>query len=36
MNIRRRKFSMKEQMEDAIEEIGGESLEGSGFEGGDA
>jgi hypothetical protein len=32
MNIRRRKVSMKEQLEDAIEEIGGEKLEGSGFE----
>jgi hypothetical protein len=32
MNIRRRKVSMKEQLEDAIAEIGGERLEGSGFE----
>jgi hypothetical protein len=32
MNLRRRKVSMKEQLEDAIEEIGGEPLEGSGFE----
>jgi hypothetical protein len=32
MNIRRRKVSMKEQLEDAIAEIGGEPLEGSGFE----
>jgi hypothetical protein len=32
MNIRRRKVSIKEQLEDAIEEIGGENLEGSGFE----
>jgi hypothetical protein len=32
MNIRRRKVSMKEQLEDAIAEIGGEPLKGSGFE----
>ena len=32
MNIRLRKLSMKEQLEDAIEEIGGEKLEGSGLE----
>jgi hypothetical protein len=32
MNIRRRKVSMKEQLEDAIAEIGGEPLVGSGFE----
>jgi hypothetical protein len=32
MNIRRRKVSMKEQLEDAIAKIGGEPLEGSGFE----
>jgi hypothetical protein len=34
MNIRRRKVSMKEQLEDAIAEIGGEPLAGSGFENG--
>jgi hypothetical protein len=32
MHIRRRKVSMKKQLEDAIAEIGGEPLEGSGFE----
>jgi hypothetical protein len=32
MNIRLRKVSMKEQLEDAIAEIGGEPLAGSGFE----
>jgi hypothetical protein len=32
MNIRRRKVSMKEQLEDAIAEIGGEPLAESGFE----
>jgi hypothetical protein len=32
MNYRRKKISMKEQLEEAIEEIGGESLQGSGFE----
>jgi hypothetical protein len=32
MNIRRKKASMKEHFENAIEEIGGEPLKGSGFE----
>jgi hypothetical protein len=32
MNYRRKKISMKEQLEEAIEEIGGEPLQGSGFE----
>jgi hypothetical protein len=32
MNYRRKKISMKERLEEAIEEIGGEPLEGSGFE----
>jgi hypothetical protein len=32
MKIRRREVSMKEQLEDAIAEIGGEPLDGSGFE----
>jgi hypothetical protein len=32
MNIWRRKVSMKEQLEDAIAEIGGEPLAASGFE----
>jgi hypothetical protein len=32
MNYRRKKISMKEQLEEAIEEIGGERLKGSGFE----
>jgi hypothetical protein len=32
MNYRRKKISMKEQLEEAIEEIRGEPLQGSGFE----
>ena len=32
MNYRRKKISMKEQLEEAIEEIGSEPLHGSGFE----
>jgi hypothetical protein len=32
MNYRRKKISLKEQLEEAIEEIGDESLQGSGFE----
>jgi hypothetical protein len=32
MNFRRKKISMKEQLEEAIKEIGGEPLRGSGFE----
>jgi hypothetical protein len=32
MNQRRKKIYMKEQLEEAIEEIGGEPLPGSGFE----
>jgi hypothetical protein len=32
MNIRLKKIYMKEQLEDAIVAIGGETLEGSGFE----
>jgi hypothetical protein len=32
MNYRRKKISMKEQLEEAIEEIGGERLQGSGSE----
>ena len=32
MNYRRKKISMKEQLEEAIEEIGDEPLQGSGFE----
>jgi hypothetical protein len=32
MNYRRKKISMKERLEEAIEEIGGELLQGSGFE----
>jgi hypothetical protein len=33
MNYRRKKISLKEQLEEAIEEIGGELLQGPGFEG---
>jgi hypothetical protein len=33
MNYRRKKISMKERLEEAIEEIGDEPLQGSGFEG---
>jgi hypothetical protein len=32
MNYRRKKVSMKEQLEQAVAEIGGEPLDGSGFE----
>jgi len=32
MNYRRKKISMKERLEEAIEEIGGEPRSGSGFE----
>jgi hypothetical protein len=32
MNYRRKKISMKERLEEAIEEIGEEALQGSGFE----
>jgi hypothetical protein len=32
MNYRRKKISMKERLEEAIEEIGDEPLQGSGFE----
>ena len=32
MNYRRKKISMKERLEEAIEEIRGEPLQGSGFE----
>jgi hypothetical protein len=32
MNYRRKKISLKEQLEEAIEEIGDEPLQGSGFE----
>jgi hypothetical protein len=32
MNYRRKKISMKERLEEAIEEIGDELLQGSGFE----
>jgi len=32
MNYRRKKISMKEQLEEAMKEIGGEPLRGSGFE----
>jgi hypothetical protein len=32
MNYRRKKISMKERLEEAIEEIGGEPLANSGFE----
>jgi hypothetical protein len=32
MNYRGKKISMKEQLEEAIEEIGGERLQGAGFE----
>jgi hypothetical protein len=32
MNYRRKKISMKERLEEAIQEIGGELLQGSGFE----
>jgi len=32
MHPRHKKISMKEQLEEAIAEIGGEPLEGSGFE----
>jgi hypothetical protein len=32
MNYRRKKISMKEQLEEAIKEIGSEPLRGSGFE----
>jgi len=32
MNYRRKKISMKEQLEEAIKEIDGEPLRGSGFE----
>jgi hypothetical protein len=32
MNYRRKKISMKERLEEAIQEIGGERLQGSGFE----
>jgi hypothetical protein len=32
MNYRRKKISMKERLEEAIEEIGEEPLQGSGFE----
>ena len=32
MNYRRKKISMKEQLEEAIEEIGGEPLQGLGSE----
>jgi hypothetical protein len=32
MNYRRKKVSMKEQLEEALDEIGGEPLDGSGFE----
>jgi hypothetical protein len=31
MNYRRKKISMKERLEEAIQEIGGELLQGSGF-----
>jgi hypothetical protein len=32
MNYRRKKISMKERLEEAIEEIGDDPLQGSGFE----
>jgi hypothetical protein len=32
MNYRRKQISLKEQLEEAIEEIGDEPLQGSGFE----
>jgi hypothetical protein len=32
MNYRRKKISMKEQLEEAMKEIGGETLHGSEFE----
>jgi hypothetical protein len=32
MNFHRKKISMEEQLEEAIEEIGGELLDGSSFE----
>jgi hypothetical protein len=32
MNYRRKKISMKERLEEVIEEIGDEPLQGSGFE----
>jgi hypothetical protein len=32
MNYRRKQISLKERLEEAIEEIGDESLQGSGFE----
>jgi len=32
MNYRRKKISMKEQLEEAMKEIGGEPLQGSEFE----
>jgi hypothetical protein len=32
MNFRRKKISLKEQLEVALEELGGEPLDGSGFE----
>jgi hypothetical protein len=32
MNYRRKKISMKERLEEAIQEIGGELLQNSGFE----
>jgi hypothetical protein len=32
MNYRRKKISMKERLEEALDELGGEPLDGSGFE----
>jgi hypothetical protein len=32
MNFRRKKISLKEQLEAALDEIGGEPLDGSGYQ----